>query len=266
MRCRLMPAAWSDARSNAARIAGPVLGQRRHQVGGRVRLGPHPVQDPGQLVVRGDVGAERPGQVGVHGGHRLAQPERLRGEIAADLVGAQVALAHQVPHAGGRHRPALGAVGEELGEQAERGLLAVDRSDELAQRLRDVRRTDRVQRPVDLGVRVRARAPAGGTSSGLPSARTRSRCSTVRRRSPGLLRRCRSRRPASRLARSPSPKSRVLVDGLEQQPGDVRRRTARRRRSGRRRRRWRRAPADPAAARSSRSRSGSGAGRSPSAP
>ena len=68
------------------------------------------------------VRAERAGQVGVHRGDRLAQPVRLGGEVAADLVGAQIALAHQVPHAGGGHRPAVGAVGEELGEQAERSV------------------------------------------------------------------------------------------------------------------------------------------------
>ena len=40
-----------------------------------------------------------------------ASPSRYAsaGEVAADLVGAQVALGHQVAHAGGGHRPAVGA-------------------------------------------------------------------------------------------------------------------------------------------------------------
>ena len=93
----------------------------------------------------------------MHRGHRLAQPVRLRGEVPADLVRPQVALAHQVPHARGGHRPTLRAVREELGQQAQGGLLAVDRPDQFAEGLRDVRRTHRVQRAVDLRVRVRTR-------------------------------------------------------------------------------------------------------------
>jgi hypothetical protein len=106
--------------------------------------------------VVGDGRAERPRQIGMHGGHRLAQPLRFGGEIAAHLVGAEIALAHQVAHAGGGHRPAVRAVGEELGEQSESGLLALHRTGDHAERLRDVCRTDGMQCPVDLGVRVGA--------------------------------------------------------------------------------------------------------------
>ena len=50
----------------------------------------------------------------------LAEPVRLTGEVAAHLVGVQVALGEQVARAGGGHVPALGGVGRELGDHAER--------------------------------------------------------------------------------------------------------------------------------------------------
>ena len=68
----------------------------------------------GQLV-RAQLGRrQRPGQVGVHlrGGH--AEPVRLAGEVAADLVGVQVGLGVQVADADLGQLPAVGGGAEEL--------------------------------------------------------------------------------------------------------------------------------------------------------
>ncbi|HVM28540.1 MAG TPA: hypothetical protein VM433_12840 [Mycobacteriales bacterium] len=60
------------------------------------------------LVRVGGAGREQLSEQRVHLGRRGAEPLRLRGEVATDLVGVQVGLGEQVPDAGGGHRPALG--------------------------------------------------------------------------------------------------------------------------------------------------------------
>ena len=56
---------------------------------------------------------KRVGQRGVHLGGRRAEPCRLAGEVAADLVGVQVGLGEEVAHAGLGQLPAVGGVAQE---------------------------------------------------------------------------------------------------------------------------------------------------------
>ena len=92
----------------------------------------------------------------MHRGDRFAQPIGLTREVAAHLVGVQVALGEQVTCAGGRHVPALGGVRRERGHHAQRAGFAVPGRLERAEQPRHVRVTRTRQHPVQLDVRVDA--------------------------------------------------------------------------------------------------------------
>ena len=66
----------------------------------------------GACVGRPD--AERVAQLLVHLGERGAEPGRLGGEVAADLVGMEIGLGEQVADAGERDLPAVTRGAEEL--------------------------------------------------------------------------------------------------------------------------------------------------------
>jgi hypothetical protein len=90
----------------------------------------------------------------VHHGDRLAQPRRLPREVAADLVGSQVPLGEQVAHARLGHGPAVGGVGGEVLEHPERDRLPAQHALDRALEAGYVDAADRLQRPVQLEVRV----------------------------------------------------------------------------------------------------------------
>ena len=69
--------------------------------------------DRGVPVAVGRLGGQHRGEVGVHRGGRLAEPLALPGEVAAHLVGVQVALGVEVADAGGGQSPAVAGVGHE---------------------------------------------------------------------------------------------------------------------------------------------------------
>ena len=100
------------------------------------------------------------GQCRVHRCDRLTQPVRLTGEVAAHLVGVQVALGEQVAGAGRGHVPALGGVGRELGDHAERAGLTRPRRLEEPQQPRHVRVAGPGQHPVELDVGIDPRGDA----------------------------------------------------------------------------------------------------------
>jgi hypothetical protein len=161
-------------------------------------------------------------QVEVHGGDRVAEPVRLGGEVTADLVGVQVALGHQVADAGGGHPPAVGGVGQELREHAERGRFLVGLLDGLdpAERGGDVLAADLVQCAVDFQV---------GADAGLqPAEELEDVLVAVDQRGVGLLR---ADRPAAqggvdlRLGQRGEAQTLdggVLADQLQQPAGEVR--------------------------------------------
>ena len=103
-------------------------------------------------VVR--AGAQRADQLRVRHRHRLAQPVRLAREVPAHLVGAQVRLGEQVTDADQRHRPAVGGVGREVLQHAERRRLAVHGALDGGPQAGDLLAADRAQRPVQLEVGV----------------------------------------------------------------------------------------------------------------
>ena len=65
------------------------------------------------------LGREVLGEVGVHLGQGDAEPCRLTGEVAADLVGVEVGLGEEVADAGQGQVPAVGGGAEELLEHRE---------------------------------------------------------------------------------------------------------------------------------------------------
>ncbi|BCJ34614.1 hypothetical protein Athai_21170 [Actinocatenispora thailandica] len=154
---------------------------RRRDVGDRGELGPERGRVPGQLRHRahrlgepadhrrGQVrlpvgvplaGTQRGDQVGVHLRDRLAEPARLGGEVAAHLVGPQIRLGEQVPHARGRHRPAVRGVRRVGRQHPVRHGGAEQLAADLAEQRRHVRAADPAQRPVQLHVRVGTRGGA----------------------------------------------------------------------------------------------------------
>ena len=148
----------------ARELAVPLLDQRGvpaevgHGCGGGLQPLEHGVDGK---IHRGR--AEFGGQRGMHGGHRLAQPVGLAGEVAADLVGVEVTLGEQVARAGRGHVPALGAVRGELGHHAQRtglGTCSIPGGLVRAEQRRDVRVTGPGQHPVQLDVGVDARGEA----------------------------------------------------------------------------------------------------------
>ena len=187
----------------------------------------------------------------MHRSHRLAQPVGLAGEVAAHLVGVQVALGEQVARAGGGHVPALGGVRRERGDHAERVRLTVERRLERSEQPRHVRVAGAGQHPVELDVGVDARGDAAEHLEDRRPPRTPRWCCSARRPTPA------ARRPAAastsgslpKRTRRPRTDRRRRIDQRQQvlprQPG----RTARRRRCGPRRRRWSRRRRTPRSAR-----------------
>ena len=95
----------------------------------------------------------------MNGGNRFAEPVGLAGEIAADLVGVQVAFREQVTNAGRGHRPAFGGVGLKLSDHPQRpSATAAFRRGYLirAEQSSDVRVAGPAQRPAQLDVGVDA--------------------------------------------------------------------------------------------------------------
>ena len=124
--------------------------------GGRGAVEPleHPGLDLGGHVRVERAGAERRGELAVHRAHRLADAVGLAGEVAADLVGAQVGLGEQVAHAGQGHRPAVGRVRRVLLQHRDGHGLAVERALDRPEQGRHLGAALAAQRPVQLEVRV----------------------------------------------------------------------------------------------------------------
>ncbi len=135
-----------------------VLGQLRNDAHRGVQALVHGCGQPAVPVRVGRLRRQHPGHVGVHRRRRGTQPLALTGEVAAHLVGVQIALVVEVAHARGGQAPAVAAVRHEPLEHEDRGRrgagvpVVVDLG--VAQQCGDVRVPGRPQRGVDLDVRV----------------------------------------------------------------------------------------------------------------
>ncbi len=176
----------------------------------------HARRDRGRVTL---LGAQRLRQLGVHQPDRLAQPGRLGREVAAHLVGAQVALGEQVTHARQRHRPAVGGVRGEVLQHPERRGGAVEGALDRPLQRRDLLATDRAQGPVQLQVGVEPRRDA--------AEQLEDRRLAVGDRRVGLLR---PEHPAADAGRDLRPRlgdeadpvdGDSLADGVEQPVGDL---------------------------------------------
>ncbi len=116
---------------------------------------------PGGLRPQGlgvaDSRGKRLGDDAVHVRGGRAQPLGLGREVAADLVGVQVRLRVEVPHAGEGEPPAFGTAAEELLHERERGALAVENTVQPGQRPGHAGAARVGERAGHLQIRVRPR-------------------------------------------------------------------------------------------------------------
>ena len=98
------------ARADRVGVLGQLRARPRSAASSRSPICAATVRVP---VGVGRLGRQHRGHVGVHRGGRRAQPLALAGEVAADLVGVQVALGVEVADARRGQPPAVARVGHE---------------------------------------------------------------------------------------------------------------------------------------------------------